>query len=366
MVSEDFFRLTDAPIIAGRGLGPVDHTTNEASRVAVLSYGLWQPGRGDPASIGKQFRAGSVVHTVVGVLAPRATYPEDTQLFLPLVPSRFAREDLARRDNLIFESLALMTRGVTKEQADAKLRTIAARLEQDDPARKGWTNGVVPLREYMVEPELKIALYVLLAAVGAVLLIACANLANLTLVRGAGRAREMGLRFAIGASRGRLVRQLAAESLVLALAGGGLGIAVAAVAVNALRALVPAGAPFLDYVALDTRVLVAAAVVTLVTVILVGLLPAMTASGVNLTSALKEGGRGSTDGRRIATLRGGLVVAEIAIAVVLLVSAGLLVRSLDRLTATSPGADIDRVLAARIGVPGARYAPRNERNSTER
>jgi putative ABC transport system permease protein len=358
IVSEDFFRLTAAPIIAGRGLGPADHATNDASRVAVLSYGLWQRRfGGDPASVGKQFRAGSVVHTVIGVLAPGATYPEDTQIFLPLVPSRFAREDLARRDNLIFQSLALMTTGVTKDQADAKLRTIAARLEQDDPARKGWTNGVVPLREYMVEPELKMALYVLLAAVAAVLLIACANLANLTLVRGAGRAREMGLRLAIGASRGRLVRQLAAESLVLALAGGALGIAVAAAAVNGLRALVPAGAPFIDYVAVDTRVFVAAAVVTLVTVILVGLLPAVTASRVHLTSSLKEGGRGSTDGRRTATLRGGLVVAEIALAVVLLVSAGLLVRSLARLTAISPGADIDRVLAARIGVPGARYTP---------
>jgi putative ABC transport system permease protein len=358
IVSEDFFRLTAAPIIAGRGLGPADHATNDASRVAVLSYGLWQRRfGGDPASVGKQFRAGSVVHTVIGVLAPGATYPEDTQIFLPLVPSRFAREDLARRDNLIFQSLALMTTGVTKDQADAKLRTIAARLEQDDPARKGWTNGVVPLREYMVEPELKMALYVLLAAVAAVLLIACANLANLTLVRGAGRAREMALRLAIGASRGRLVRQLAAESLVLALAGGALGIAVAAAAVNGLRALVPAGAPFIDYVAVDTRVFVAAAVVTLVTVILVGLLPAVTASRVHLTSALKEGGRGSTDGRRTATLRGGLVVAEIALAVVLLVSAGLLVRSLARLTAISPGADIDRVLAARIGVPGARYTP---------
>ena len=358
LVSEDFFRLTDTHLLAGRGLGPVDNTTTDASRVAVISHGLWQRRfGGDPAIVGKQFRAGSVLHTVVGVLAPRATFPEDTQLFLPLVPSRFAREDLARRDNLIFQGLARLADGVTREQADARLRAIAARLEQQDRAREGWTNGVIPLRDYIVEPELKIALYVLLAAVGAVLLIACANLANLTLVRGASRAREMGVRLAIGASRGRLVRQLAAETLVLGLAGGALGVGVAAAAVNGLRALVPAGAPFVEHVALDARILVAAAVVTLVTVILVGLLPALTASAVHLTSALKEGGRGATEGRKVATLRGSLVVAEIAMAVVLLITAGLLVRSLDRLTSTSPGADIDRVLAARIGVPGARYSP---------
>ena len=190
-MSEDFVRLTDAPLIAGRGLGPIDHTSNDASRVAVLSYGLWQRRfGGDPASIGKQFRAGSVVHTIVGVLAPRATYPEDTQLFLPLVPSRFAREDLERRDNLIFQSFARMMPGVTKQQADAKLQTMAARLEQDDPGRTGWTNGVVPPRDYIVEPELKMALYVLLAAVGTVLLIACANLANRPLFAAlVGRAR---------------------------------------------------------------------------------------------------------------------------------------------------------------------------------
>jgi putative ABC transport system permease protein len=355
-VSEDFFQLVNVQPLAGRVLLPSDQAAN-ASRVAVIGYGLWQRRfGGDPAVVGTMLVVGGVPHEVVGVLPARAIYPEETQLFLPLVPSRFAGEDLGRRDNLIFQGLVRLKDGVTKAQADARMRTIAARLEQDFPAsRKGWTNGVLPLREYIVEPELKIALSVLLAAVGAVLLIACANLANLTLVRGAGRAREMGVRLAVGASRARLIRQLLTESLVLGAAGGALGIAVAAASVNGLLAIAPADAPFIEHVVLDARVLAAAMLVTLFTVVFVGVVPALSASGVQVTAALKDGARGTSAGRRTGRLRGALVIAEIAAAVVLLVTAGLLVRSLNRLTGTPPGADIDRVLSARIGVPGSRY-----------
>jgi putative ABC transport system permease protein len=359
LVSDDFFRLTDVRPLAGRGLGAADNEAN-GSRVAVIGYGLWQRRfAGDPAVLGRNLRIGGVLHTVVGVLPPRATFPEDAQLFLPLVPSRHAAKDLARRDNLIFESLARLSDDATVEQADARMRTLASRLEQEDPAaRQGWTNGLVPLREYIVDPALSVALYVLLGAVGAVLLIACANLANLTLVRGAGRTREMGVRLAIGASRGRLVRQLTAEGLVLGTVGGLLGIGVAAFAIPALVALVPPNAPFVEYVTLDVRVLVMAATVTIVTVLAVSMLPAFSTSGIDPVGALKEGTRGASHGRRTTALRSTLVIAEVALAVVLLVSAGLLIRSLDRVTSSSPGADLDRVLAAQIGVPGSRYPPR--------
>ena len=359
LVSEGFFRLTNVQPIAGRGLGPADNEA-AASRVTVIGYGLWQRRfGGDPGVVGKDLRIGGVPHTVVGVLAPRATFPEDAQLFLPLVPGRVAPEDLARRDNLIFQSLIRLTDKATVEQANARMRTIASRLEQDDPAaRQGWTNSLVPLREYIVDPALSVALYVLLGAVGAVLLIACANLANLTLVRGAGRAREIGVRLAIGASRGRLVRQLTAEGLVLGATGGLLGIGLAALAIPALTALVPPDAPFVEHVTLDVRVLTMAAVVTILTVVAVSMLPAFSSSGIDPVGALKEGARGASHGRRTTALRGTLVIAEIAVAVVLLVSAGLLIRSLGRATSTSPGVDLDRVLAARIGVPGSRYPPR--------
>jgi putative ABC transport system permease protein len=196
---------------------------------------------------------------------------------------------------------------------------------------------------------------VLLAAVASVLLIACANLASLALVRGAGRSRELGVRLALGAARGRLVRQLFAESLLLAAVGGAIGVAIAVFMVDGLRAAVPPETPFLDQVAVDTRVLIGAAIVSLVTTVFFGVLPALTTSSLRLSEALKEGSRGSGQGTKTGRVRATLVVCEIAAAVVLLVGAGLLVRSLTRLTAERPGADIERVLAGRIALPAARY-----------
>jgi putative ABC transport system permease protein len=308
-VSEDFFGLTGVRPLVGRGLTVADDAA-DAPAVAVIGHGLWQRRfGGSPGIVGQSVRIGRVPHEIVGVLPPRAMYPEDTQVFLPLRPSRFDGADLSRRDNLIFQALARLAPNTTKEQADARLAAIAARLEEQHPSRKGWTNGVVPLREYIVEPELRNALFVLLAAVGAVLLIACANLANLALVRGAGRAREMGVRLALGASRARLLRQLIVESLLLGLGGGAAGLVLASFAISALAALVPPDAPFVQYVALDTRVIAAATALTLMTVVAIGVLPALTASGVRVTSALREGGRGSTDGAKSAKIRGVLVVA---------------------------------------------------------
>jgi putative ABC transport system permease protein len=357
-VSEDFFSLVEARLLAGRGLGAADSAPG-APAATVVGYGLWLSRfGGDPGTVGRVIRIGGVPHTIVGVLGPRATYPEETQLFLPLVPSRFATEDLQRRDNLIFQGMARLAPGAARDQADARLRAIAARLEQDLPAsRAGWTNGLVPLREFIVEPELTTALYVLLGAVAAVLLIACANLANLTLVRGAGRSREIGVRLALGASRRRLVRQLVTESTLLGIAGGISGIALALAGLPALTALVPPGAPFVDHVTLDLRVLLASALLTALTVVIVGVLPALSTSAVAAHSVLKDGGRGTSQGRKASLLRSALVVAEVAIAIVLLVAAGVLLRSLHRASTVSPGADISRVLAARIGVPGSRYSP---------
>src|SRR5688572_72006 len=231
-VSEDFFRLVDVQPLAGRPLMPADHEASSPP-VVVISYELWQRRfGGDPAVVGKDLRVAGVPHQVIGVVGPRAAYPEDTQLFLPLRAALLPEDVRTRRDNMICQGIVRLAAGVPPEQANARMQAIAARVEAENPAsRKGWTNGVLPLREYIVEPELKIALYVLLAAAGAVLLIACANLANLTLIRGAGRAREMGVRLAIGASRGRLIRQLAAESLVLSAAGAALGMAVAAASI---------------------------------------------------------------------------------------------------------------------------------------
>ena len=235
-----------------------------------------------------------------------------------------------------------------------------SRLEQEFPeSRQGWTNGLVPLREYIVDPELRIALFVLLGAVGAVLLIACANLASLTLVRGAGRAREIGVRLAIGASRGRLLRQLFAESLLLSAAGGGLGVALA---VSMVRG--PAAGwcrrmrRLIDQVAIDGRVLLAVtAAVSLLTAVFFGVLPALTTSGVRVTDALKEGSRGSRPQQANAGGSGPtLVVGEIAAAVVLLVAAGLLAQKPDAAHERASRAPTSIACSpVAITLPGSRY-----------
>jgi putative ABC transport system permease protein len=354
-VSEDFFEVITVRPIAGRVLGPADSAA-DAPRVAMIGDGLWQRRFGGASdAVGRAIRIGGVPHTIVGILGPRAIYPEQTQVVLPVVPSRFSRDDLARRDNMIFGGLARLNPSSTRAQVEARMRAIAARVASENPSsRTGWTNGLIPLREYIVESELSTALYVLLAAVGAVLLIACANLANLTMVRGAGRVREMGVRTALGASRRTLVRQLAIESTVIGILGAVAGVVLAAITVPALTALVPAGTPFISHVSIDARVLALTALLTVTAIVSVGVLPALGTSRVDIT-ALKEGARGATAGRRTSAVRNVLVVAEISLAAVLLVAAGLLLRSLNQVTRTEPGADIDRVLSARIGVPGSRY-----------
>jgi putative ABC transport system permease protein len=356
LVSQEFFALTRPQPIVGRTLRPEDHAA-KAPRVAVISYSLWQRRFGGAADVlGTTVRIGGIPTEVVGVLPPRATWPEDTELFVPMRTELFGRDVRTRRDNMIFQGIARLADGVTPEQAEARMRAIATRLEQEFPeSRKGWANGLLPLREYIVEPDLRTALFVLLAAVAAVLLIGCANLASLALVRGAGRVREIGVRLALGASRARLLRQLLSESLLLAAAGGVLGVALAGAMVQGLRTAVPPEAPFLDQVAIDTRVLIATAVMSFVTGLFFGVLPAMTASGVHVADSLKEGSRGSGHSRRASRVRAVLVVGEIAAAVVLLVAAGLLVRSLANLSATDPEVDLDRVLAGRFSLPGARY-----------
>ncbi len=355
-VTEEYFRLTGVRPLHGRVFQSADQAA-EAPRVVIISYSLWQRRfGGSPAVAGTEVRIGGVPATVIGVLPPRATWPEDREIFLPMRTSLFNADVRTRRDNLIFQAMSRLAEGATREQVEARMRAIAARVAQENPSsRQGWTNGLVPLREYIIDADLRVALLVLMAAVVAVLLIACANLASLALVRGAGRAREISLRLALGARRSRLIRQLLAEALQLAAAGGALGVALAQFMIDGLRSFAPPTAPFLNQVAIDTRVVLVAAALTLLTAILFGVLPALTASGVRVAEALKEGARGSSQGRRTGRLRAVLVVAEISTAVVLLVVAGLLARSLNRLTMETPGADLDRVLSGRITLPGARY-----------
>lgn len=355
-VSEDFFPLVDVIPVVGRTLVAADHA-NGAGLVTVISYGLWQDRFGRAADIlTRTLRLAGQPTRIVGVLPPRGVWPDTSQVFVPLKASGLGTDERTRRDNLIFDGLARLRDGVSPGVAQGRLAAMAARLEHDNPViRKGWTNTLIPLRDYIVDANLKAALYVLLAAVGAVLLIACANVANLSLVRGSGRARELALRVSLGASRRRLVQQLLLEGVLLAAAGAAVGAGLAVLILKGLAVIAPDGTPFLDQMHMNGRVLAANVFIGGVAALLSSLVPAWSNSAVRLGGALRDGTAGSGASRGAARLRHGLVIAEIAAAVVLLTGAALLIRSFTRLSHVDPGVDLQHVLSARISIPAARY-----------
>ena len=361
VVSEDFFGLIDTKPVQGRTLQPPDHAES-AARVVVLTWKFWQHRFGGADVVGRTLTVSGVPRQIVGVLPARAVWPDSSAIFLPMRPSAYTEDMRTRRDNLIFMALARLRDDVPIETGNARLTMIASRLERDFPeSRKGWTNKLVPLREYMVEPEVRSGLFVLLGAIASVLLIVCANVANLALVRGQARARELAIRLSLGASRGRLIQQLVTESLVLAAVGAALGTTVAAAAMKGLKAMAPEGTPFLESIALDERVLLAIVAITVLAVLSSGVIPAVVTSGLRPGRAMKDGTAGAGVSRRAARLRHTFVVAEIAGAVVLLVLSSLLIRSFSRLAHVDPGVDLDRVLTGRISLPGTRYPDAQKR-----
>ncbi|HYN08921.1 MAG TPA: ABC transporter permease [Vicinamibacterales bacterium] len=355
-VSSDYFRVLTMTPVAGRTLGESDHVP-KAPRVTVISNGLWRRlFGGAPDVVGRTIRIAGLPYEVVGVLPPRVVWPEEAALFVPL-PALVDEDVRTRRDNLIFYSVARLRDSATLERGNALLSAIAARLERDFPeSRNGWTNRLQPMREFMVPESSRRALWVLLVAVGAVLLIGCANLAHLGLVRGLSRARELSVRIALGASRWRLVRELGVECLVIGGAGAAAGWVLAVWMIQGLAAMAPDGTPFVEDLRMNVRVLGATVGVTLVAVMLAGVLPAIASSRIQPGPALKDGTPAAGSSRRIRLLRHSLVVAEIAGAVVLLIGAALLIRSFWRLQHVDPGVDVDHVLTARLTLPRTRYA----------
>ena len=355
-VSADYFQVMTMTPVIGRTLVPDDHQPT-APRVTVISHAFWLRVFGGAQDvIGRTIRIAGLPVEIVGVLPPRMIWPEETALFVPLLPPE-DQDVRTRRDNLVFFSVARLRDGVSLDRGNALLGAIAARLERDHPeSRKGWTNRLQPIREFMVPEEARRGLWVLLVAVGAVLLIGCANLAHLGLVRGLGRARELSVRIALGASRGRLVRELGTECLILAVAGAAAGSVLAIWMIQGLAAMAPDGTPFIEDLRMDVRVLAATIVATCLAVIVAGLLPAITSSRIQPGPALKDGAPASGSSRRVLLLRHGLVVAEVAGAVLLLIGAALLLRSFWRLQHVDPGVDVDRVLSARLTLPGNKYA----------
>jgi putative ABC transport system permease protein len=361
--SASLFPLLDARLAAGRALLPEEDQPG-ANRVVVISHGLWQRRYGaDPQLIGQKITLNDEAYTVIGVTAPDFqfprrgelpsyyTSPRKIDLYLPLA---FTPEQMNDRSGGLLAVIARLKPGVSLGQASAEMNAIARRLTEQYP-QTNRDKGVrlAPLPQQVVG-KARTALLILLGAVGCVLLIACANVANLLLARAAGRQKEMAIRAALGASRWRRGRQLLTESLLLAISGGAAGLLLARLGVRLLLAMAPDNLPRAYDIRLDTRVAGFTLLVSLLTGIVFGLLPALQAAKINLGVTLKEGGRDAA-GLLRRRLRGFLVVCEVALAFVLLIGAGLLIRSFARLTEVDPGFDPRSVLTMDLLLPFAKY-----------
>ncbi len=361
-VTEDYFALMRTRPIVGRLLTESDYAP-DAAPVVVIGDALWRRRfGGDPQIAGREIRLAGTVMTIAGVIDSSPCMARSAERVASASDGAAAGGRANRRDNMIFQAVARLAPDTSLGQARARIGAVAARIERDHPTiRKGWTTELVPAKEYLVEPEMQLGMLILLGGVGFVLLIACVNLANLTLARGADRTREIALRSALGASRTRIVRQLMTESLVVACAGGAAGLLAARWLLQGLQATAPSDLTMLEGIGLDAIAVGAAIGLTVATAVLFGLAPAVAASRFEPAGTLREGGRGSGAGRRSGRLRDALVVAEIALAIVLLTGAGLMLRSFGRLLDVDPGVDVDRILAGRVSLQGARYSDASAR-----
>ncbi|HKS29939.1 MAG TPA: ABC transporter permease [Pyrinomonadaceae bacterium] len=356
LITAGFFSTLGTQPMMGRSFTP-EENGEKGARVLILSHGLWQRRFGsNPQVVGQTVTIAGNPYQIVGVMPqdfkdPLPVQRNPSEMWIPLAMS--FEPNLRRSDFL--KVVARLKPGVTIEQARAEMKTITSRLEQQYPdTNAGWSTLVIPLQERIVG-DVRPALWVIVGVVGFLLLIACANVANLLLARSAARQQEIAVRRALGAGRLRLVRQFLTESVMLALAGGVMGALLAMWGVELLTRLGPRDIPRLDEVRLNWMVLAFTLGVSVLTGVIFGLIPALHATNPDLTESLKEGGRSSTEGRRGARLRSALVVAEIAIALVMLVGAGLMVKSFMRLQSVDPGFKPDRILAVDLSLPSTKY-----------
>lgn len=358
LVTPHVFDVWNTQPVLGRGFLPADFTGSQAS-VVVLSYSLWQRAFGaSPAVIGRTLNLNGSPCTVVGVMSPRfARFGSDLDLWMPLLFSDQQRND--QRGARYLRMMGLLKRGVTLSQAQAELDVFAANLARQYPdTNKGEGLLVRQFTSYL-NRSMAPMLYVLLGAVGCVLSIACANVANLLLARATVRQKEMSIRAALGAGRGRLIRQLLVESILLAALGGGAGIVLAQWGLRFIRIYGPsAGTDLarLAYVEMDSGMLAFTVGFSLLTGVVFGLVPAWMSSRADLNEALKQGSRGSTEGGARGRLRSLLVVLEVSLALVLLAGAGLLVRSFAQLAQLDPGFAPEHVATMHVALNGRKYA----------
>ncbi len=353
-VSESYFRVFGAPVMLGRTFTPQEDLPN-GGKVVVLSYGLWQRKfGGNPKIIGTALSLGNEPYTIIGVLGKDFLSDPEADIWLP-----FQFEPVSTNQGHFFQAAAMLKPGVILAQANAQMKLAWQQYLRAYPqANPQGGFAVEPLRDSIIGDSRR-SLVMLLGAVALVLLIACSNVANLLLARAAGRKREFAIRSALGARRARIVRQLLTESILLATAGGLLGLVLGFAGVRALLAVSPAGLPRIgedgSAIGMDWRVLCFTLVVAVVTGILFGLFPALSASRTDLNSSLKESSNRAGTGFRQGRTRAALVVSEVSLALVLLIGSALLIRTFLALHAVNPGFNGHNVITMEMSLTGNRF-----------
>jgi putative ABC transport system permease protein len=353
-VTGNYFQTLGATPALGRTF-LLENEKPGSDQVAVLSYGFWQKRfGGDPGIVNKTITLDGRTCQVLGVMPQDFSFPQSAELWVPI--NFDISPGMKQRKAHFMRPIGKLKSGVTLAQAQADTDVIARRLEEQYPdSNSGWALRLVSLREQLVG-NTRPTLFILFGAVGFVLLIACANVANLLLVRAAGRQKEIALRTALGAGRFRIVRQMITESVLLALSGGALGTLLAIWGADLLVTMSAGSIPPTAHVRIDATVLGFTLLISLLTGVLFGLAPALRTMKLNLSESLKEGGRTPGEGAQRNRTRSVLVILESAVAVVLLISAGLLIRSLIELQNISPGFDAHNVLTMRVDLPREKYA----------
>jgi len=355
IVSADFFRALGVNMRLGRSFTTSDEQPGAES--IIVSHSLWQRHLGgNPNAVGRRIVLNGKPRTIIAVTPANFNFTffkGEWDFFRPFDPTGNME---TQRGAGYLQVLGKLRPGVAIEQAEAEMRTIASNLEEQYRDFNGGKSvRLIPAHEFLVG-NLNHALLVLLGAVGFVLLIACANVANLELARAAGRGRETAIRAALGASRGRIVRQLLTESLILSVVGGLIGLLLAAACIDLIMKFVPTDIPRIEEVGIDETVLAFSLGLSVLTSALFGLAPALQSSLLDLNEALKDAGRSATGGQRRSRLRSLLIVSEIALALALMIGAGLLIKSFQRLRHTSPGFDPQGVLTGSVSLPSVRYS----------
>lgn len=353
-VSPGFFGVMGITPIVGR-LFNADEMKPKSSGAAVISAAFWQSHfAGNPNVLGQTLRLGQDSLPIVGVLPPGFDFPQKTAIWFPAAT---VDPEVNSRSGHNYRALGRLKPGVTVEQAQSQMSGIASRLEQlYPPSNTGKGILIERMQDTMVH-NVKLTLYVLFGAVGVVLLIACANMANLLLAKATKRTREIAIRAAVGASRTRIVRQLIVESVVLAVIAGGVGLILAIWGAEAIKRLAPTDVPRLADTGIDASVLIFTFAVSVISSLIFGMAPALAASRVDLNESLKQGAAKSVIGGAAGKLRATLVIAEIALSVVLLTGAGLLMRSFNALLDVDLGFRPEKILVAETSVP---YSTRDD------